>query len=78
MISRPTRSTLLALTELSRLPMWKEVDKLLAAEAAETTTRLLSERDDATVRMLQGRGKLLRELQDLVADAPNQLAKMPR
>lgn len=75
MIDRPTRSILQALTNLSRLPEWKEVDKLLAAELAETTERLYTALDEGALRKLQGRCKLLRELQDLVAQASDKLAK---
>lgn len=76
MISSPNQHMLQALIVLSRLPEWSEVNKLLDAELASTVERLLDATDPVTTSKLQGRAKLLRELQVTVATAPEVLAKL--
>lgn len=70
-----------ALLNLSRLPEWREVDKLLEAELTVTTEKLLNSADPSATGKYQGRAKLLVELRQLVLDAPDMLVKlraMPR
>lgn len=76
MLSAPTAPQLQALTNLSRQPEWGEVDKLLAAELAATIEKLLDSAEPAQVGKLQGRARLLRELQALITTAPTILAKL--
>jgi len=76
MLCKPTQAHMQALSTLSRLPEWMEVNRLLQAELDETAEQLFTAADDAATRKLQGRAKLLRELQNLVATAPDVLAKM--
>lgn len=75
MLTKTTRELLQALTTLSRIPEWREVTKLLDSELAETMEKLLGSHDEIATRKLQGRGKLIRELQTLVATAPEELVK---
>ena len=76
MFSQPTRALAQALTTVSRMSEWREVDKLLADELTETTKRLMRAQDGVQARWLQGRAQLLVELRERVAQAPQDLATL--
>lgn len=58
-----------ALINLRALPAWREVDKLLSAELAATTDKLIQCHDEVAVRKLQGRAQTLRDILETVAKA---------
>lgn len=75
MLTQPTDAMLIALEQASKLPRWKDVDKLIEAELTATLDRIIGAQVDAELHALRGRAKFLREFQQLVRDAPAQLTK---
>ncbi len=69
MLHRVTEQALRALHQLSRNPLWSEVDKMFEAELAEVNRKLADAADLIVVGQLQGRAKFLYEFRDLLRDA---------
>jgi hypothetical protein len=74
----PNRDQLQAVVELSRLPQWKRINEILEAEYQATAEKLVGALDVVATRKLQGRAKMLKDLQELVASAPTLLEKLRR
>jgi len=65
MLTQPSNEALIALQGFVSQPRWSDVDKMIEAEIAEATRRLLGASELRTIGEAQGRVKALRELQDL-------------
>lgn len=75
MLRQPPVPVLRALVQLRAIPAWDVILDMLAAEQAHTLDLLMERQDDAAIRQLQGRARLLKEIRQLAADAPELLAK---
>lgn len=64
-----TRSELECWLALQNAENWKPIKVRLAARLSEATQRLVTARDEVSVRILQGRAQELRELLNLIDTA---------
>lgn len=76
MLSNPTPEALIALEQVSKLPRWKDVNTMVEAELTVVFERMLGSADFATLMELKGRARALKEFQQQVAQAAEQLAKL--
>jgi hypothetical protein len=76
MLIQPSPEALFALDGLTRNSRWRDLDNMLEAEIAETTTRLLSSADLRTIGECQGRIKALTEFRAVARDASKTLERM--
>ena len=75
MLTKPEKGTINAIAQLARSPWGEEFLKYLDSELAATQDALLDAPDGQRYLRLQGRGKLLKEILELVRKAPELLDK---
>lgn len=75
MLTKLSERQLKALASLSRLPQWQAVNEVFSEELQATLKRMVDTPDIRELHVLQGRAKVLTELQLAVSDAPNQLKR---
>lgn len=76
MLTKPSAQALRSLTGFSRQTGWAAVDQMFKDELSKTYEMLADSADEALIRQLQGRAKLIREFLSLVHDAPRTLEKL--
>lgn len=76
MLTKPSAQALRSLTGFSRQTGWAAVDQMFKDELSKTYEQLAEGADEAYLRQLQGRAKLIREFLSLVQDAPRTLEKL--
>lgn len=75
MLSKPTVQALQGLAALSKQNHWRAIESLITEELNATLTRMIDTPDERDLRQLQGRAKLLKEIQQLVHNAPDELKR---
>ena len=73
MLSKPSSEALRAITQLRAIPAWADVLKMLEAELDTTMLMLIERQDEPSIRQLQGRARLLKDLRQLAEEAPRLL-----
>lgn len=76
MFSTPTPDALIACEQVTKLPRWTEIDKMIEAEIACVMDRLLGANEVSKLHELRGRAMALKEFQQTVRDARRKLEQM--
>ena len=76
MLIKPTAQALRSLTGFSRQTGWAAIEQMFKDELSKTYEQLAEGADEAYLRQLQGRAKLIREFLSLVQEAPVILEKL--
>lgn len=76
MLTPPTPEALKALESFTRQPRWSDFSKMIDAEIAACTDRLLGSQDLRQIGEFQGRIKALKDLQARCAEAPSLMEKL--
>jgi hypothetical protein len=78
MLTKPSVKQLEALSAVTRLPYWSEVNGLLEAELRAVVERMIDTPDERELRQLQGMAKFIKKFQEMASNAPEHLARQGR
>jgi hypothetical protein len=76
MITNPSPAALKALHAFGSHTGWSEVQKYLEGELQALYRHISEAREDVTLRQMQGRAQLIKELLGLVREAPTTLNRL--
>lgn len=75
MLKTPDNAAYIALDQVTKLPRWVDIDKMIEAELTAILDRILGSSVTEELHELRGRAKALREFQAAAREAPTVLAK---